>query len=497
MKKYGIMAILSILFLQVEANCISGNCNFGKGKLVFDNGNVYEGSFAQKIPNGKGIMRYSNGNKYLGDWKQGQRDGKGKYIYASGDFYIGEWSKDKKHGEGTFTSYNGHSTEGIWAQGSLQSEVNTDIAIPEVQATSLTPALDVPGKKDRESYQNKEILPNCNNMYCHDGTGKYTYGDGSVYKGTFRKGKPSGEGILNYASGNVYEGQWKNHAPNGEGTMILQNGRKIHGIWREGALAKEMPWKRNNLQERYNATKKFDKETNIYAVVVGIAAYNHMPTLKYTDDDAYRMYAFLKSPEGGALSDNQVKILVDDMATKEEILNAMEEMYLKADENDMVMLYYSGHGLEGSFIPYDFDGKNNRLMHDDIKHVLDKSKAKHKVCYVDACYSGSYANAKTIEAAAVQSFYSKLQNTKSSTAIMMSSKKDEVSLEYMGLRQGIFSHFLMRGMKGEADKNNNSTVTIKELFNFVNLNVKNYTSNTQSPLLAGEFDKNMPVSFVR
>ena len=47
-----------------------------------------------------------------------------------------------------------------------------------------------------------------------------------------------------------------------------------------------------------------------------MASYKHMPALQYTDDDAYRMYAFLKSPEGGALKDEQIKILVDDAATK-------------------------------------------------------------------------------------------------------------------------------------------------------------------------------------
>ena len=45
-------------------------------------------------------------------------------------------------------------------------------------------------------------------------------------------------------------------------------------------------------------------DIQVWAVIIGVAAYDHMPALRYTDDDAYRMYAFFKSPEGGALDDD-------------------------------------------------------------------------------------------------------------------------------------------------------------------------------------------------
>ena len=40
-------------------------------------------------------------------------------------------------------------------------------------------------------------------------------------------------------------------------------------------------------------------KNKIYALLVGVSRYDKFEALKYTDDDAYRMYAFLKSPEGG------------------------------------------------------------------------------------------------------------------------------------------------------------------------------------------------------
>ena len=52
-------------------------------------------------------------------------------------------------------------------------------------------------------------------------------------------------------------------------------------------------------------------------------------------------------------------------------------------------------------------------------------------------------------------------------------------------------------MKGEADKDVNKIVTIRELFNFIYKNVKAYTGNFQTPILEGDFDDRMPVGSVR
>ena len=80
-----------------------------------------------------------------------------------------------------------------------------------------------------------------------------------------------------------------------------------------------------------------------------------MPVLRYTDDDAYRFYAFLKSPEGGALPDEQIRILIDEEATREGVLEAMADVFGQAGPKDLVLFYFSGHGLNGSFLPIDFD----------------------------------------------------------------------------------------------------------------------------------------------
>ena len=223
-----------------------------------------------------------------------------------------------------------------------------------------------------------------------------------------------------------------------------------------------------------------------------------MQSLKYTDDDAYQLYAFLKSPEGGAISDDNIKVLIDDAATNKSITQEIQNIASRADDNDVIMLYLSGHGLDGAFVPSDFDGYKNQLAYGDILDMLNGSAAKHKLFITDACHSGSMlAAARTPLNVSLENFYSAYNAVNGGTAIMMSSMKEEVSLEYGGLRQGVFSHFLIKGLKGNADKDADKLITVTELYDYVSTNVKSYTSSAQNPVIMGDYDKGMPIGLVR
>ena len=237
----------------------------------------------------------------------------------------------------------------------------------------------------------------------------------------------------------------------------------------------------------------------VWAVVVGVASYTAMPTLRYSDDDAYQMYAFLKSPEGGALSDNQITLLVDENATKSQIVTSLEQKFQAASENDLVIFYYAGHGLEGSFIPYDYNGtENTKLMHKDVQEIFATSKAKNKLFIADACHSGSSSeNLRGNVKETMDKYYDALAKTSGGTALMMSSKAEETSLENKTIRQGVFSYYLIRGLKGEADFNADNIVSVRELFDYVQTQTRQYTNYRQNPELYGLFDPNMPIGAVR
>ncbi len=452
----------------------------GKGAMSFSNGDRYEGDWYQDYMHGEGVYAYNNGDRYEGDFEKGAIHGFGVMNYHTGSKYAGHWRNSLKEGSGTYTKSNGEIVNGEWSEGSFTGSARQ-------QSNAVNSTTNSSGKKS---------LRDCNNILCSSGKGQFTYSDGSRWVGNFANGKPHGKGICFYANGDRYEGGWAKHAPHGQGVMYYTSGRVYGAKWHYGRPIEELKEKQTKFTD--NSVKVDNSsEVKVWAVVVGVAGYTHMPSLKYTDDDAYQIYAFLKSPEGGALPDNQVKVLVDDLATRENIIKAMNQTFLKADENDVVLMYFSGHGLNGSFLPFDYDGYRNKLMHTEIQQLFDRSKAKHKICFADACHSGSMLASKAPSSAAIKKYYGAFQNSYGGTALLLSSRANEFSLEDSGLRQGIYSHFLIKGLKGLADNNNNGIVTVKELYNYVHSSVTKYTNYVQTPTLTGKFDPNMPIAAIR
>ncbi len=240
----------------------------------------------------------------------------------------------------------------------------------------------------------------------------------------------------------------------------------------------------------------------IWGVFVGISNYaNPSPSLEklhYTDDDAYLLYSFYKSPAGGALPDEQLTVLVDENATKEAIIASIYQTVEKASPQDIILFYYSGHGAEGAILPYDYypEKSQTQLSYNKIKELMNRAKARKKMIIADACYAGTLvANRGASEA--LHSFYEKLTKAKDGTILLASSRPREFSKEYDGLRQGVFSYFMMQALKGKSDVNEDGIVTVNELFSYVRQQVQRRTDGEQNPMMYGQFDPETPLANVR
>jgi hypothetical protein len=503
-----------------QTGCISGDCNNGKGIYIFPSGAAYIGEFVNGQIHGIGVCYYPNKSKYQGNWANRYPEGRGTKISPEGSKWTGDWKKGQPLNE----------------QGEVISELFPNEAKNELEAN---------------------VQSGCISGDCTDGSGVFAYANGARFEGQFQQGKPNGEGTFIYEDESTYSGSVKEGLYHGTGMLLSASGKKQSGRWDEGSFISndeiasitgcvsgdckdgygkmifdngttyEGNWQAgkyngNGTLEKYDgaiiqgnwvngefAAGGLNQEENIsnsstfkrpkvYAVVVGVSSYDHMPTLKYTDDDAYRVYAFLRSPKGGALENDQISILIDEAATKLQIMDAMRNTFAKAGPDDLILLYFSGHGLNGAFLPIDFDGYNNRLDHETIKSLLDESEAKYKICIADACHSGSLLAMKSGSSKSIlESYYKSLAQAKEGTALIMSSKSQETSLESQGLRQGVFSHYLIKGLEGAADSGvKDNIITISELFNFVYQNVKEYTGKRQTPVIEGDYDPNMPVSAI-
>ncbi|MBK6932491.1 MAG: caspase family protein [Saprospirales bacterium] len=535
------------------AQCIAGNCVNGQGTFVYPSGAKYIGNFINGEIHGIGVCYYTDGSKYSGEWMHRYPDGKGTKTYSDGTKRTGLWKKGKpvdehgniqeeyiagkkeeqqddgtniqsgclsgdcKNGAGIFAYPDGSKYEGNFLQGEFDGDgtfyfANGDKYVGAFKdnfphGTGIRHHAD--GTVETGDWREGEFIGSsliesgqtgCIQGDCQNGNGAYIFKEGSAkYVGDFQDGQAQGFGICTYANGDRYRGEWAEGAFMGKGTLYLHDGTNVTGFWRAGEfVGKEQPTDYQPTFTEPAPAAPVEIETKVWAVVVGVASYDHMPVLRYTDDDAYRFYAFLKSLEGGALPDEQVRILIDEEATRENMITNIREVFGKAGPNDLVMFYFSGHGLNGSFLPIDFDGYNNKINHEEIAALFNKCNAKYKLCLADACHSGSIFAMRSGDTEPVLAqYYQTLSKSVSGTALIMSSKADETSLESAGLRQGVFSHFLIRGLKGEADKNKDKIVSVQEIYEFIYENVRAYTGNRQSPVIKGSYDPVMPVAVIR
>ena len=205
------------------------------------------------------------------------------------------------------------------------------------------------------------------------------------------------------------------------------------------------------------------------------------------------------------MDDEHSEVLVDDAATKAVVLHSLRAVFSKAKENDLAIFFFSGHGLRGSFLPTDYDGDDIRIYHSEINKILAECPAKNKLVIADACHSGSYMAAKGVKdnhptKENTAHYFNELSKAQPGIAYLLSSQADEESLEVSTLHNSVFTYFVLRGLKGEANANGDNIVTIKELFDYVHLNVTDYADKlgkVQTPVIKGTYDPNMPVSVVK
>jgi Caspase domain len=254
-----------------------------------------------------------------------------------------------------------------------------------------------------------------------------------------------------------------------------------------------------------------------WAVIIGLSNYKdtRIPPLRYASKDAKSFYDWAISPNGGKYPPSQVKLLMDNEATGRKIKDALYIWLKQALEEDVVAIYFAGHGSPESpdspdnlyLLPYDTDYQNiasTGFPMWDIKTALKRFiKAKKVVVIADACHAGGVGQSFDVarranRAIAVNPISSGLQNLSQigdGVCVISASDDKQFSQESKdwGGGHGVFTYFLLEGLKGNADYNKDKNVTLGELIPYLSEQVRRATRNAQSPTVAGRFDPALSV----
>ena len=247
---------------------------------------------------------------------------------------------------------------------------------------------------------------------------------------------------------------------------------------------------------------KINENTNRVALIIGIENYQKTPKASFANLDAEFFYEYSKNVFG--VKDENIKLLVNDQASLIDTLGALNKWLpgkIKKNKTELI-LYFAGHGLASSdgeelyILPQDGDSDllaRTGISRTELHDTILKYSPKNVTIFLDTCYSGVSRDEQTLLASARPvRIIANNKSTPKNFTIFSASQLDQISSGLKEVKHGIFSYFLMKGLEGKADLNDDNKITNGELLAYMDENVSQKAAELgrqQNPSLAGDPDK--------
>lgn len=233
------------------------------------------------------------------------------------------------------------------------------------------------------------------------------------------------------------------------------------------------------------------------AIVVGVERYQPargFEPLQYAEDDAQSIARVLRD------LGYTVQLLTDKDADLDGIHLALQKLESGFDFSigGTALFYFSGHGSafgnENYLIPYNALKSNLKataLPVSRVARALEKSGAKQRFLFLDACRSAPAKGANTV-ANGFQTF-----TFGSGTMAMLAASLGKESREYPELEHGAFTYFLIEALRGKAARD--GAIDYLDVHRYVSAQVQRFTTDkgfTQVPQSKGEFSGSLVLGYV-
>jgi hypothetical protein len=238
---------------------------------------------------------------------------------------------------------------------------------------------------------------------------------------------------------------------------------------------------------------------NAYAILIGIENYRQkLPTADFATQDAKLVADYLIKVMG--YPEENVVTLVNDHAALGDFVKYFEKwLPNNVERGSTVFVYYSGHGAPdpktgGAYlVPYDGDpsfiaetGYSLKRMYD----VLGKLPAKEIIVALDSCFSG--AGGRSVLAKGARPLVMNLQSSVApakNMTILAAASGDQISSTYDEKGHGLFTYFMLKGIKNEDVVKPDGSIKMDDLFGYIKPQVERIArkqyNNEQSPQLIG------------
>jgi len=221
------------------------------------------------------------------------------------------------------------------------------------------------------------------------------------------------------------------------------------------------------------------RNPNAFGVIIGIENYVNTSSVPYAERDANFMKQYFINTLG--IPEYNILSLINQQAT----LSGIDQLFGEGgrlparvrDTNPDIYFYYAGHGApdmqtqKAYLVPN--DGRLENIQRscyplDRLYTNLESIPHNSVTVMIDACFSGSTRDDGTLfENGRAIGLHIETPPAGQNMNVFSASQPSQISWAYPEKNHGLFSYFLMKGMKGEADTNSDRSITVAELRTYV------------------------------
>lgn len=240
-----------------------------------------------------------------------------------------------------------------------------------------------------------------------------------------------------------------------------------------------------------NATKTlaFSKFNRTIAIIIGIEDYlpkNQISSVKYANADTLNFRKMLIDCMD--VNEKEIYSFVNDDALKSSIEYDLRGLFLSLTENDRLIFYYVGHGFHNGITNYlsTYDMHKSNIpgtavsLRTILLDPLQKSKCKNALIFIDACAQSFQDDNERSQISNINDEeLILLSNGFPNYAIFLSCQSGQSSYSSDVLKNGIWTHHLVKAIKGDVQEviHSGNFVTDLLLRDYLSTSVAKYTKD--------------------
>ena len=245
--------------------------------------------------------------------------------------------------------------------------------------------------------------------------------------------------------------------------------------------------------------KEVQSKPAALALIIGVAEYeNTNAKALFADNDALMFRDFASAVLG--IPEPRIHTLINSGADERKLYLSLKNWLSRAVKQNQsdVYVFFAGHGLASDdgeqmyLLPYDGAPElldRTAILREELFADIASAKPRSVTVFLDTCYSGTTRGTDMLIASRPIAIKALKQSVPEGFTVMTAAAGDQTAKPLEEAKHGMFSYFLMKGMEGEADVNQDNKITAGELHSYVQTNVIQQSSGSQTPELQGDTNR--------